>query len=108
KVNIALFAGGLCTFAILWGTQPVLPEIAQEFNLTPAQSSLAQTSATVTLAVSMLIAGSLSNAFGRKRMMLIALISSSILAILTGFVPNFGSLIVLRVLQGITLAGIPS
>lgn len=108
KVNIALFAGGLCTFAILWGTQPLLPEIANEFSLTPAQSSLAQTSATIALAVSMLVAGSLSNTFGRKKIMLIALVSSSLLAILTGFVPNFGLHILLRILQGITLAGIPA
>lgn len=108
KVNIALFAGGLCTFAILWGTQPLLPEIAKEFNLTPAQASLAQTSATISLAVSMLIAGSLSNMFGRKKIMLISLIVSSILAIVIGFVPNFTTLLVVRILQGITLAGIPA
>lgn len=108
KVNIALFSGGLCTFAILWGMQPLLPEIASEFNLTPAQSSLAQTAATVALAISMLITGSLSDVFGRKKIMTFSLIASSILAILTGLVPNFGLLLLLRILQGITLAGIPA
>ena len=93
KVNLALFAGGFCTFAILWGTQPLLPEIAREFHLSPALSSLSQTSTTIALAISLLIAGSFSDVFGRKTIMTASLVVSSILAILTGFVPNFGLLI---------------
>lgn len=108
KVNLALFAGGFCTFAILWGTQPLLPEIAKEFQISPAVSSLSQTSTTIALAISLLIAGTLSEIYGRKRVMTISLVASSMLAVLTGFMPNLDLLILCRILLGITLAGLPA
>ena len=107
-VNIALFAGGFNTFAILWGTQPILPEISKEFHLSPALSSLSVSSTTIALAISMLIAGSLSEVFGRKPVMTISLVASSILTILTAFSPNYHLLLLCRILQGITLAGLPA
>lgn len=106
--NLALFAGGFNTFAILWGMQPLLPDIAKEFHLSPTMSSLSLSSTTVALAVSMLIAGSLSEVFGRKPVMSFSLIASSILCILTAFSPNYHLLILCRVMQGLVLAGLPA
>lgn len=108
KINFAFFAGGFCTFAILWGTQPLLPDIAEEFHLSPAVSSLSQSSTTIALAISLLLTGFLSERYGRKQIMVISLVASSVLAILTGFVPNFELLVLCRILQGITLAGLPA
>ncbi|ERN51309.1 MFS transporter [Alkalihalophilus marmarensis] len=108
KTNLAFFAGGFCTFAILWGMQPILPQIAEEFNVSPAMSSLTQSGTTISLAVSLLIAGSLSEVFGRKSIMAISLVLSAILSIAIGFVQSFELLIFLRVIQGITLAGLPA
>ncbi|MCR8849290.1 MFS transporter [Rossellomorea sp. SC111] len=106
--NLALFAGGFSTFAILWGTQPLLPEIAREFHVSPATSSLSQSSTTIALAISLLIAGSLSDVYGRKSVMTFSLLASSILAICTGFASGFHMLVAGRILQGITLAGLPA
>lgn len=106
--NLALFAGGFNTFAILWSTQPLLPEIAEEFHISPAVSSLTLSSTTIALAISMLFVGSLSEVFGRKSVMTISLVASSILAILTAFSPNFHFLLFFRILQGIVLAGLPA
>src|SRR4051812_46833934 len=89
KANIALFAGGFSTFAILWGTQPLLPEIAKEFHVSPAVSSLSLSSTTIALSISLLLAGSMSEVFGRKSVMTFSLFASAILAILTGLSPNF-------------------
>ena len=108
NANLALFAGGFSTFAILWGTQPLLPEIAKEFHLSPATSSLSQSSTTIALAISLLIAGSLSDVYGRKSIMTISLIASSILSVCTGFASSFHILVAWRILQGITLAGLPA
>jgi len=107
-VNLALFAGGFSTFAILWGTQPLLPAISQEFHVSPAVSSLSLSSTTIALSISMLIAGSLSEVFGRKSIMTIALIASSIFSILTAFTQSFHLLLAGRILQGISLAGLPA
>ncbi|MGM0877327.1 MAG: MFS transporter [Bacillota bacterium] len=108
KVNLALFAGGFSTFAILWGSQPLLPEISREFQVSPAVSSLILSSTTIALAISMLIAGFLSEVFGRKSVMTISLVLSSVLSILMSFMPSFHLLLAVRILQGITLAGLPS
>jgi MFS transporter, YNFM family, putative membrane transport protein len=108
KANLALFAGGFCTFAILWGTQPLLPHIAEEFSVSPTISSLSLSLTTIALAISLLMAGSLSEVYGRKEVMTISLVVSSILSILTGFAPNFTLLLLFKVLQGIALAGLPA
>lgn len=108
NANLALFAGGFCTFAIIWGTQPLLPDISREFQISPTLSSLSLSTTTIALAVSLLIAGSLSEVYGRKSVMAISLFVSSILTILTAFSPNYSLLLIGRVLQGISLAGIPA
>lgn len=106
KANIALFAGGFSTFAVLYSTQPLLPYLSKEFHVSPATSSLSLSATTITLAVSLLIVGSLSEALGRKSIMTFSMFSASILAILTGFVPNFHCLLMLRILQGFVLSGL--
>lgn len=99
NANLALFAGGFSTFSILWGTQPLLPDIAKEFAISPAASSLSQSSTTIALAISLLIAGSLSDVYGRKSVMTFSLLASSILAVCTGFASSFHMLVVGRILQ---------
>lgn len=106
KTNIALFAGGFSTFAILYSTQPLLPFLAKQFHISPAASSLSLSAATITLAVSLLIVGSLSEALGRKPIMTFSMFSASMLAVLTGFAPNFHFLLALRILQGFVLSGL--
>lgn len=108
KTTMALFFGGLTTFAILYSTQPLLPEFSQEFRISPAMASLSLSLATISLAISMLFFGSLSEVKGRKPIMIFSLFTASILAILTAFVPNYHILLIFRVLQGIILAGLPA
>lgn len=108
SANLALFLGAFNTFAILYSTQPIFPNLAREFNLSPAAASLSLSAATMTLAVSLLIVGSISEVFGRKPIMSVSIILSSVLAILTAFVPNYPSLIAIRVLQGFASAGLPA
>ncbi|OCA98264.1 MFS transporter [Clostridium beijerinckii] len=106
--SIALFAGGFNTFAILYCTQPLMPYLSKEFGISPTMASLSLSVTTCTLAVSMLIFGSLSEVLGRKPIMCFSLFASSILAVLTAVVPNFNSLLVIRCLQGFVLAGLPA
>lgn len=106
--SIALFAGGFNTFAILYSTQPLMPYLSKEFGVSPTIASLSLSVVTCTLAVSMLLFGSLSEVLGRKPIMCFSLFASSILAVLTAFVPNFNGLLVLRCLQGFVLAGLPA
>lgn len=106
--SIALFAGGFNTFAILYCTQPLMPFLSKEFGVSPTVASLSLSITTCTLAISMLLFGSLSEVLGRKSIMCFSLFASSTLAVLSAFVPSFGSLLILRCLQGFVLAGLPA
>ncbi|MGB4438812.1 MAG: MFS transporter [Sedimentibacter sp.] len=106
--SIALFLGAFNTFAILYSTQPIFTNLADEFNLSPATASLSLSVASMTLAISLLLVGSISEVYGRKPIMSASIILSSVLAILTAFVPNYPSLLAIRVLQGLASAGLPA
>ncbi|AGK95683.1 MFS transporter [Clostridium pasteurianum] len=108
NANIALFAGGFDTFAILYCTQPIMPDLSKEFNISPTVASLSLSVTTITLAFSLLLFGSLSEVWGRKIVMSFSLVSASLLVLLTAFVPGFHYLLLFRVLQGFVLAGLPA
>ena len=108
RINGALFVAGFATFATLYYVQPLLPVLASRFGLSPAVSSLALSIATALLAVSMLVAGSLSEVWGRKPVMLASLLLSSMLTMVTALAPSFGLVLVLRGLAGVALGGLPA
>ena len=108
NTSVALFFAGFNTFAIMYSTQPLLPELSREFHISPAVASLSLSVTTIALAVSMLFVGSLSEVKGRKPLMIFSLLAASILVVLTAFVPNYHFLLIFRVLQGLVLAGLPA
>ena len=108
RLNLALFAAGFSTFAILYCVQPLLPEFSREFHITAAVSSLSLSLSTGLLAIAMLLAGSLSEVWGRKPVMIASLLSSAILTLLSAAAPNWSSLLLARMAIGITLSGLPA
>ncbi|MGC5327539.1 MFS transporter [Brevibacillus sp. SYSU BS000544] len=108
KSNLAFFAAGFNTFAILYSTQPLMPEFTKEFHITPTMASLSLSMSTISLAFSLLLFGSISEVWGRKPVMIISLLFASALSILTAFSTSFEALLLFRVLQGIALGGLPS
>lgn len=78
RVTTALFSAGLATFALLYCVQPILPVLSQEFGLTPANSSISLSISTAMLAIGLLFTGPLSDAIGRKPVMVTALLLASI------------------------------
>jgi MFS transporter, YNFM family, putative membrane transport protein len=77
RVTAALFFGGFSTFALLYSVQPLMPVFARVFHLAPSVASLSLSATTGVLAVSMIIAGSISEVLGRKRVMVASLAASS-------------------------------
>ena len=69
RANLAFFVAGLAMFAMLYCTQPLLPVFSAEFGVTPAVASLSLSLATGTLAVTLILAGTFSEAWGRAPMM---------------------------------------
>lgn len=108
KASIAMFAAGVSTFVLLYAPQPLLPQLASAFHVSPASSSLALALSSATLALALLPAGWLSDAWGRTRVMTLALLASAVLGLAAAAAPSFAILLVLRALQGVALAGIPA
>lgn len=104
----ALFLGSFVTFADLYSTQPLLPALSEQFHVTPAVASLSLSLTTGALAFFMLLTPALSDLIGRKRVMAGSLALTGIFSILAAFSPGFTELLVIRLLQGIFLAGFPS
>jgi len=108
RTTLALFAAGFSTFAVLYGVQPLLPVYAEEFGVSPAESSLALSLPCATLAVSLLFVSPLSEVWGRKPVMTVSLFASAILTIVAALVPDWHGFLVLRALTGITASGLPA
>jgi YNFM family putative membrane transporter len=106
--SLALFAAGLATFAVLYCVQPLFPIYTKAFGLSPAAVSLSLSVSTVLLAISLPVAGFVSDRIGRKKLMSFSLIVSSLCCLCTAFAPNFMSLLIIRAIQGIALAGLPA
>jgi YNFM family putative membrane transporter len=106
--SFALLLAGFATFAALYDVQPLLPALASQFNVAPATASLALSASTVTLAIALFAAGSLSESFGRRVPIVASLVISSAITLLCAAVPNFATLLGLRLLEGIAISGVPA
>jgi SP family arabinose:H+ symporter-like MFS transporter len=72
-----------------------------EFNLTKLQLGWAVSSLTLTATTTMMIAGPLSDKYGRKRLLTIAAILYTISATGSAFAPSFLTLVLFRMLGGV-------
>ena len=108
RVNLAMLAAGFSTFALMYCVQPLMPVFSEEFGISAASASLSLSLTTGLLAVSMLVASTLSEAMGRKPVMLFSLLVSAILTMVSALVPSWHQFLLLRALQGITFSGLPA
>ena len=108
RANVALFAAAFSTFALLYCVQPLLPELARVFRVSPTASSLALSIPTAGLGIGLLIGGSVSEVLGRKSVMCASLIASAILTIAAAVAPNWPLFLVARALAGFALSGLPA
>ncbi|MDP9397790.1 MAG: MFS transporter [Actinomycetota bacterium] len=108
RLSVAVSAAGITTFALLYSTQALLPLLGQHFAVSPAQSALTVSLATLGLGAGLLVAGPLSDAWGRTPLLRASLGASVVVAVATALAPSWPALLVLRTLQGVALAGLPS
>jgi MFS transporter, YNFM family, putative membrane transport protein len=106
RVTLALFAAGFATFALLYCVQPILPVLSHDFAISPATSSLALSCATAMLALGLLISGPLSDAFGRKNVMVTALLLASVCTLISTRMQSWHGILLLRMLMGLALSGV--
>ncbi|MET8677738.1 MFS transporter [Streptomyces sp. NPDC004647] len=108
RMSSALFAAGVATFALLYSTQALLPAISAGFGVTPDAASWTVSAATAGLALAVLPLSALSERFGRRAMMTASLTVAAVVSLVVPFAPDLGTLIALRTVQGVALAGVPA
>ncbi len=108
RASLALFLSGFSTFSLLYCVQPLLPIFADEFSVSPAESSLALSLSTGFLAVAIICAAAVSEGLGRRSLMSISLVGAALLTIATAFAPSWHLLLVIRALEGLVLGGVPA
>jgi YNFM family putative membrane transporter len=108
RITAALWFAGAGTFVLLYAVQGLLPLFARTYDVSPTVSSLTLSLATGSLALAILPVSALAESRGRKRVLSLSLTAAAVLGLLAPLAPNFGVLLVLRTLQGMTMAGVPA
>lgn len=106
RVTLALFSAGLATFALLYCVQPILPVLSQQFGVSPAASSLSLSISTGLMALGLLVTGPLSDAIGRKSVMVTALMLAAICTLLSATMTSWHGILIMRALMGLSLSGV--
>src|SRR5690606_11619475 len=95
-------------FASLYSVQPLLPMFAEYWVRDAGTASLALSATTATMAVALIPASLLADRLGRRNLIVGALLSTALLGMLLPFTQVWWQVITLRMLMGLTLAGIPA
>ena len=108
RVLAALACSGVATFAQLYSVQGLLPLMSRDLGITAAQAALSVSAATVGLAIAVLPWSFVADRLGRVRTMGLAVVLATILGLLVPAAPTFEILLLLRVLEGAALGGVPA
>ena len=106
RIMLAMFSAGFATFALLYCVQPLLPILSREFGMDAARASLVLSVATALLAAGLVATGPLSDAIGRKPVMLVGMFGAALCTLGVAVMPNWHAMLVLRALVGLCLSGV--
>ncbi|MDT0198256.1 MULTISPECIES: MFS transporter [unclassified Acinetobacter] len=105
-VLFSLFLAGFAIFSSLYCVQPMMPILADYFQVSPTQSSFPLSFSTIALAVGLIFTGLISDRFGRKPIMVWSLFSVSVLLLLSAILPIWSVFLTTRVMIGLTVSGV--
>jgi len=108
RANWALFLAAFSMFGSLYSVQPLLPIFVTEYGVRADESSLALSLTSAALGIFMVFAGALSDAAGRKRLMVASLWLTALLNFAVMAAPTWAMLLIARTLLGLVLCGVPS
>ena len=108
RACLALIIASLVVFANLYAIHPLLPLIAETFEVTSLQASSVFTLTNLTLACSLLVHGPVSDALGRKGPLLAGITLTLLLNLAMAFTTDYPMLMVLRAALGVCLGVLPA
>lgn len=100
--------GSMVNFALMYAPQPLISLYSDQYKISPSTASLSISLTSMSLSFSLIFISIFISAWNRKVIMSWSLIISSCLTIITAFISNFNLFLIIRLLQGITIAGFPS
>ena len=108
KITISLAFASFFVFAGLYVVQPLLPLYVEEFNVSVNMASYSLSMAIIGLIIGLIVLGFYSDRIGRTVFIKFSLIGSVIPCFMMPILDSFTGIIVLRLLQGFALAGLPA
>jgi len=102
-VAIAVGAMGSLGFAV---TSPILPDLADSFEVSRGSIGLVQAAVSVPGVLLSALIGYLADRVGRRRVVLLALLIFSVFGVAGFFAQSFWALVILRFCQGVGTSGI--
>lgn len=108
RATLALCLGSFMIFANVYLPQPLLPDLAVEFSVSALDASHILTITTLTLGVSLLFFGPLSDAIGRTGLIYLTMAGVVLCTLLLSQADSLAELVLLRAIQGVCLAGLPA
>lgn len=108
RATVSLSMASFFVFAMVYLTQPLLPLFMGEFRIGETASSLSLSIVVFCISVCLPFYGPISDAIGRKSIMVWTMLGAAVCTLLIPFVPGYSALIGLRAVQGMFLAGLPA
>jgi MFS transporter, YNFM family, putative membrane transport protein len=100
---MAVATAGFCTFLDLYSPQALLPVLAREFNVGPAQISTIMTASALAIALTAPFTGAVADVLGRKRVITAAMLAIVVPTAGAAFASDVLTLTAWRFLQGLLL-----
>ena len=101
--RVAIAFAGASVFVNLYSPQAILPLLAQEFHVGPADISLVITATTLAIAMTAPFTGAIADVLGRRRVIIVAMLALLVPSVLVAFAPNLHALVVWRFIQGLMM-----
>jgi len=106
RASAALYAGTVAAYAAMYVTQPLLPDLSREMAVSPATAGLSVSVVVLCIALASFVAGPLSDAVGRKRVMVGSLALLVLPTLACAVARDFEQLLAFRALQGLLIPGV--
>jgi YNFM family putative membrane transporter len=103
---VALYFATTAVFADMYITQPLLPQLAREFGVAAAVAGATISAVVLTTALSSAFYGPLSEALGRRRVMVWGSAALALATLACAWAPTLSALIALRALQGLLVPSV--
>lgn len=108
RLIAGLFFAGIATFAQLYATQALLPQISVDLAVSPATAALSVSAATLGLAAAVIPWSIVADRIGRIPAMAIGVIAATLFGLCAPLSADIPLLLVLRAAEGVALGAVPA